>query len=223
MKRFDIRAAVDDEMVRFEAEVRELAFAIARAVIREELQGKPLHPPQLELIPMQQPLAQPTTTAKPVRLSKRELARQAKLLAAQGAESRAGRRKRGDGAEADGDTGEANPPQLELHLASASAPAPSPAVTPAPPAASEAAAAAPPAAPEGNKRVHWTRESIINELATWVSSGTAIDAAFMARHGPRGLVAAARKIFGRFEAAMNLTALHLSKVQAENPPSGEPS
>jgi hypothetical protein len=52
---------------------------------------------------------------------------------------------------------------------------------------------------------------------------TTIDAAFMARHGPRGLVAAARKIFGRFEAAMNLTALHLSKVSAENPPSGDPS
>jgi hypothetical protein len=214
MKRFDIRAAVDEEMVRFEAEIRQLAYAIARAVIREELHDKPLQPPQLELIP------QPKLV-KPVRLSKRELARQAKLLAAQGAEPR-GRRKRGDDADGDGEAGDANPPQLELHLANASTPAPSEAAPAAPPPAIETPAA-PPAAPEGNKRVHWTRESIINELATWVSSGTTIDAAFMARHGPRGLVAAARKIFGRFEAAMNLTALHLSKVQAENPPSGEPS
>ena len=64
----------------------------------------------------------------------------------------------------------------------------------------------------------WTRESIINELATWMSSGTAIDAPFMTRHGPPGLVAATRRVFGRFEAALNVAALHFAKLHPEGPP-----
>jgi hypothetical protein len=66
--------------------------------------------------------------------------------------------------------------------------------------------------------VAWTRESIINELATWVLSGTAIDAQFMTRHGPPGLVAATRRIFGRFDAALNVAALHVSKLYPDGPP-----
>ena len=62
------------------------------------------------------------------------------------------------------------------------------------------------------------RESIIGELATWLLSGTAIDAAFMARHGPPGLVAAARRVFGRFEAAMNVAVLHNARLYPEGPP-----
>jgi hypothetical protein len=65
------------------------------------------------------------------------------------------------------------------------------------------------------KRVRWTRETIVNELATWMSSGTAIDATFVTRHGPPGLVAAARRIFGRFDAALNVAALQFSKMQPE--------
>jgi hypothetical protein len=70
----------------------------------------------------------------------------------------------------------------------------------------------------GRKRAPWTRESIINELTTWMSNGTAIDAPFMSRHGPRGLVAATRRIFGRFEAALNVAALNVSKLYPDGPP-----
>jgi hypothetical protein len=70
----------------------------------------------------------------------------------------------------------------------------------------------------GRKRVPWTREAIINELATWMLSGTAIDATFVSRHGPPGLVAATRRVFGRFEAALNVAALHVSKLYPDGPP-----
>ncbi|MFT3695840.1 MAG: hypothetical protein QM831_22075 [Kofleriaceae bacterium] len=65
----------------------------------------------------------------------------------------------------------------------------------------------------------WTRETIVSELATWLASGTAIDASFLKRHGPRGLVAAAKKTFGRFEAALNVASLHLSTMYPDGPPS----
>ena len=44
------------------------------------------------------------------------------------------------------------------------------------------------------------------------------DAAFVTRHGPPGLAAAARKIFGRFDAALNVAALHVSKQFPDGPP-----
>ncbi|HMG20460.1 MAG TPA: hypothetical protein VK607_04055 [Kofleriaceae bacterium] len=93
---------------------------------------------------------------------------------------------------------------------------------PEPVAATEAGprepAPAPPSA-DGRKRVAWTREAIIQELASWMASGTAIDAAFVARHGPRGLVAATRRIFGRFDAALNVAGLHFAKLYPDGPPS----
>ena len=76
----------------------------------------------------------------------------------------------------------------------------------------------PPDRPAGRKRVAWTREAIINELATWMLSGTAIDATFVTRHGPPGLVAATRRIFGRFDAALNVAGLHVSKLYPDGPP-----
>jgi hypothetical protein len=72
---------------------------------------------------------------------------------------------------------------------------------------------------ESKKRSPWTREAIIEELASWMASGTAIDAAFVARHGPPGLVAATRRIFGRFDAALNVAGLHFSKLYPDGPPS----
>jgi hypothetical protein len=110
--------------------------------------------------------------------------------------------------------------------------APRPKLTPAPsavapeladaaaaPAAPDPAAPPPAAAPGGGrKRVPWTREAIISELATWMLSGTAIDARFVTRHGPPGLVAATRRIFGRFDAALNVAALHVSKLYPDGPP-----
>jgi hypothetical protein len=67
-------------------------------------------------------------------------------------------------------------------------------------------------------RVHWTRDTIVTELAAWLLGGTAFDAAFMTRHGPKGLVAAARRVFGRFDAALNVAALHNAKLYPEGPP-----
>ncbi len=92
---------------------------------------------------------------------------------------------------------------------------------PAQVAAPTAAAAAPPPLPspgERKGRITWTRESVINELASWMTSGTSIDAAFITRYGPPGLVAATRRIFGRFDAALNVAGLHLSKLYPEGPP-----
>ncbi|HEX8109681.1 MAG TPA: hypothetical protein VF516_18245 [Kofleriaceae bacterium] len=66
--------------------------------------------------------------------------------------------------------------------------------------------------------MRWTRDSIVSELATWMLSGTVIDAQFMTRHGPKGLVAAVRRVFGRFEAALNVAALHNAKLYPEGPP-----
>jgi len=76
----------------------------------------------------------------------------------------------------------------------------------------------PPDRPAGRKRVPWTREAIIEELASWMMGGTAIDATFVTRHGPPGLVAATRRIFGRFDAALNVAGLHVSKLYPDGPP-----
>jgi hypothetical protein len=62
------------------------------------------------------------------------------------------------------------------------------------------------------RKKRWTREAIINELAAWLASGTTIDSSFVSRHGPRGLVAATRKEFGRFEAALNVASLQVAKL-----------
>ena len=68
------------------------------------------------------------------------------------------------------------------------------------------------------KRVRWTREAIINELASWMLSGTAIDASFVKRHGPPGLVPAALRVFGRFDAALNVAGLHVARLYPAGPP-----
>jgi hypothetical protein len=70
----------------------------------------------------------------------------------------------------------------------------------------------------GSKRVRWTREAIINELASWMLSGTAIDASFLKRHGPPGLVPATLRVFGRFDAALNVAGLHVARLYPDGPP-----
>jgi len=97
---------------------------------------------------------------------------------------------------------------------------PSESAPPAPVAAPTAAAAPPPLPTPGERkgRITWTRESVISELASWMTSGTSIDAAFITRYGPPGLVAATRRIFGRFDAALNVAGLHLSKLYPDGPP-----
>ena len=70
----------------------------------------------------------------------------------------------------------------------------------------------------GTKR-GWTRDAIVSELASWLVSGTSVEASFITRHGPRGLVAAAKKTFGRFDAALNVASLQVSKMYPDGPPS----
>lgn len=113
----------------------------------------------------------------------------------------------------------ATAPQLELHLAPAApgaAPAQKAAEVAAAPKATEVAPAAVVLAT--GKRRKWTRDSIIEELATWMVNGTALDAQFLTRHGPAGLVAAARRIFGRFDAALNVAGLHFARLYPDGPP-----
>lgn len=160
MIRSDHRAALTEEVARFQADVRRLALAAARAIVQQELDRR--------------------------------------------------RAKRPAG----------RPAAPRTRAAPAPAPAAAPPPKPAPPAPSPAeptAAPAATAAPTG-KRGKWTRETIINELATWMIGGTAIDAAFITRHGPPGLVAAARRVFGRFEAALNVAGLRVSELYPDGPP-----
>ncbi|HVK74692.1 MAG TPA: hypothetical protein VM734_15290 [Kofleriaceae bacterium] len=84
------------------------------------------------------------------------------------------------------------------------------------PAAARPLAVAVPETP--GKRRRWTRELVIEELATWLLSGVAIDAAFLTRRGQPGLVAAAKRLFGRFDAALNAANLHLAQQYPEGPP-----
>jgi hypothetical protein len=192
MRRSGSPTALHDEVARFQSEIQRLAFAAVRAVIEQELAQR---------------------RAKP------EPARPRKDRPAQHAERQL-------------ELGFAQEPQLELPLAQHAAPevaqrAGSPAETQREGEQAGAPdAAVVPATPEpqrglpggGRGRARWTRDSIISELATWMLSGTAIDAQFMTRHGPRGLVAAIRRVFGRFEAALNVAALHNSKLYPEGPP-----
>lgn len=164
----DDHAALTDEVARFETEVRDLALAVVRAIVEQELNRR---------------------TAKLPR----------------------GRRGARAAGHADAVAAAARPRE---HTEAAA-----PATQEAPPAGAAGSTEPSPGAPgHKRKRVPWTRETIVSELATWMLSGTAIDAAFVARHGPPGLVAAARRIFGRFEAALNVAGLHASKIAPEEPP-----
>lgn len=197
MRRHGSRTALHDVIARFQAEVQRLALAAVRTVIEQELARRRagLEPAR----PRKGRSAQPAT-------------RQLEL-----------------------GFGQAPRRQLELPLAPQAAPevappAGAPVEAPRegePPGAPDAAAVPatvtprpPPGLPAGGRgRARWTRDTIISELATWMLSGTAIDAQFMTRHGPKGLVAAIRRVFGRFDAALNLAALHNSKLYPEGPPS----
>ncbi len=180
MRHPDPRAALTDEVARFQAEIRRLALAAAHEILRQELDRRL------------------TRLAAPAR-------RRALLTQSEPAASRPAARE---------PAREVTAPPIE-------------------PAAREPVATQAPSDGPGNgradgrgdgrgdgkKRSPWTREAIIEELASWMASGTAIDAAFVARHGPPGLVAATRRIFGRFDAALNVAGLHFSKLYPDGPPS----
>jgi len=195
MRRHDSRTALDEMIARFQAEVERLALAAVRTAIEQELARR-----RARIEP-----ARPRK-GRPAQSARRQLElgfakaprRQLDLpLASQAAPEAAPR------------TG-APEPRREGEPAGAPDPAVAPAtVAPGPP---------PSQPPAGRGRARWTRDTIITELATWMLSGTAIDAQFMTRHGPKGLVAAIRRVFGRFDAALNLAALHNSKLYPEGPP-----
>jgi hypothetical protein len=172
MRHSDPRAALTDEVARFQAEIRRLALAAAHEILRQELDRRltRLAAPARRRALLTQP--EPARPIEPPR--------------------------------------EVAPAAREPAAAQVAPSGPGPAPGNAP----------------GNgrgdargKRSPWTREAIIEELASWMASGTAIDAAFGARHGPPGLVAATRRIFGRFDAALNVAGLHFSKLYPDGPPS----
>ena len=233
MRASDNVAAMADAISRFQAQVQRLALDIVQAVMRQELERvtAPLARSG-KLEPARS--GKPKPKAKPVRPAKRKPARptvpQLELQLAKAAE-----RQLDLELPQRGKAQAAQPPrQLDLTPPAPPAP-PAPAAASAPPAPAaprtEPASSSPtggspaPAAASAaagvRKRTQWTRETIVHELASWMSKGTAIDAQFMTRHGPRGLVAATRRIFGRFDAALNLAALHVSKMQPEGPQTPE--
>jgi hypothetical protein len=202
MRRHGSPPELDDAFTRFQAEIHRLALAAARSIVEQELARR-----RATLEPARARKARPAPPATP----------QLELGFGQAPHR-------------------PSEHQLELPLAASAAPGAQRAEPSAEPSAElrregepaggpDAAAPASPApGPEpgrpaiGRARMRWTRDSIISELATWMLSGTVIDAQFMTRHGPKGLVAASRRVFGRFEAALNLAALHNAKLYPEGPP-----
>lgn len=69
---------------------------------------------------------------------------------------------------------------------------------------------------QDSPRRRWTREQVVSELGAWLLAGQPVEAAFVKRHGPKGLVAAATKFFGRFDAALNTANLAIAgRVDAQ--------
>jgi hypothetical protein len=195
MRRSGGPAELPDTIAAFQAEVQRLALAAVRAVIDEEIARRRTRPERAR--PSKRRSVQHRARQLELGFTQPPL-RQLELPLAQPAAADAGLH-----------------PESQVKTPSEHERAgPSDAVVPAPGPGNEQ-----PSVPVGARgRPRWTRETIISELATWLLSGTAIDAQFMARHGPRGIVTAARRIFGRFDAALNLAALHNAKLYPEGPP-----
>jgi hypothetical protein len=181
---------ITDEVARFQTDLRRLALQIVDTVLQRELDAR-----QHELAERAQQQARasrhkPAPQPKAERASKVKAPRKPKRPAVR---------------------------QLALDLSTA--PAPVAPVTP-PATAATAATAATTADPRlaGGKRRKWTRDAIIEELARWLVNSNAVDASFVTRHGPPGLAAAARRVFGRFDAALNVASLHVARLYPDGPP-----
>jgi hypothetical protein len=232
MSRSDNRAALTDEVARFQAEVQSLALAVVRAVVQQELERKrhEMERKRPEQGRKQQELERKRQAAKRPAAGKRTRKQQAADRKQQATERKQqeldfkqqaleDKQQALDFPVVKRPRGRPRTVKPEV-VAEPAVAAPDPGTTPPAPAPA-AAPSEPPAAaaPTGpRKRVPWTRESIVNELANWMLSGTAIDATFVTRHGPPGLVAATRRVFGRFDAALNVAALHVSKLYPDGPP-----
>ncbi|MGN6108919.1 MAG: hypothetical protein ACTHU0_27685 [Kofleriaceae bacterium] len=175
-------AKLNHEVVRFDAEVQQLAWSIARAILEQELAGRRARMDR-------------EAPGRSRRRTTRRRGRAARAAAPASSPSR-----------------EAAPAaQLELPTPAAEAP------TAEAPAAPESAPTKP-AEPRDGRRTKWTRETVTDELAKWLLNGSAVEAAWVTRHGPPGLVTAARRIFGRFEAALNVASLHLNAMYPDGLP-----
>lgn len=207
------RSDLQDAIARFESEIRELAVALAREAVAREA-------------------------------ARRSAASAAGKGAGKGARSGAAPRRgdrqvkeaRSSSASAPGKSRRksASPPapaqQLPLQLGSPPAPAggertPKNSAGSSSEASPQSAAEAPlidavkPAssAQRGSKRIVWTADSVIDALVPFVKSRMEVDASFVKRHGPKGLVAAAIRFFGRYPAALNRASLHAAKLAASEP------
>jgi hypothetical protein len=192
-------SALADEVAQFHEDLHRMALQIVEIIFQREREAR-----QLELAEQAQQQA---------RGARRKPAPGAPAPVAKGKAPRQSRRQ--------------TDRQLALGLAAAAAPAPvepTPVPMPAPaPAPVQVPAPAPqpafePDARLGGKRRKWTREAIVDALAHWLVNGNALDASYVTRHGPPGLAAAARRIFGRFDAALNVAGLHVSKLYPDGPP-----
>jgi hypothetical protein len=68
-----------------------------------------------------------------------------------------------------------------------------------------------PAIQASNGRRRWTRDRVVDELADWLLAMPGLDAASVARRGGGTLVQAARREFGRFEAAIAAASVALAR------------
>lgn len=189
-----------DAVAQFQADLRRLALQIVQAVLQQELDRrlKERKPPRQ----LKQPRSKPT--GKATRKQRKP---------------RAARTPRKLSAESQLELGLTQPPPPTDGANQSANANDSASANGGDGAAQAAGGAAQPAAPLApGKRKRWTRDSIVEELATWLLGRTAIDAQFVSRHGPPGLVAAARRIFGRFDAALNVASLHVSKLYPDGPP-----
>jgi hypothetical protein len=192
------------EVKQFEIEIRALADEIVRDVLVDELARR---------APRAVRVRRPTTRA--TRGAATRAARGATTRAARGATTRAAR-----GATKPATWGATKP--VEPRVAPPAAPtidaAPAP---PAEPPVEAASVVAETSIYANGKRRTWTRERVIDELARWLMAGGAVEASFVARHGQPGLVAGAKRLFGRFDAALNAANLHLARQHPDRLPSKE--
>jgi hypothetical protein len=56
----------------------------------------------------------------------------------------------------------------------------------------------------------WTRQTVVVELGRWLVASKDMNMSFLRRNGPRGLVDAAKRFFGRFDAALNAANLAIA-------------
>jgi hypothetical protein len=213
------RTVPTDAIARFQTEVQQLATAVARAVVEQELARRRAAGAAEDRADREQrgratdPEAAPSRrrrSAKPPR-SPPAVPRGRKAAAAPRPSAKQVAQLEllftGTPARPGAKTAEDTTPPAEASVAERAVEAT--VEEPTPPQVPPAAA---------GKPGTWTREAITEELAKWLAGGTTVDAWFMKRYGPRGLVPAAVRIFGRFEVAMDVAALRVAALYPDGAP-----